>query len=116
MNDYNEAIRLNPTFAMAYNRRAIAWDNKKEYEKAINDFNEAIRLDPTLHLPTTTEDIPGATRRSTTRGLLTTPNASGSIPSIPWPTTTWHGSGQPVPTKVFETAGRLSILPTKPAT
>ena len=44
--DYNEAIRLDPQSALAFNNRGYAWHNKKEYDKAIADYNEAIRLDP----------------------------------------------------------------------
>jgi tetratricopeptide (TPR) repeat protein/membrane associated rhomboid family serine protease len=45
MNDYNEAIRLDPYYARAYNRRGLIYYHQKNYEKAINDYNEAIRLD-----------------------------------------------------------------------
>ena len=45
--DYTEAIRLNPQFASAVLRkRALAQAEKKEYDKAIEDFTEVIRLDP----------------------------------------------------------------------
>ena len=44
--DYNEAIRLDPKFTIAYNNRGLARSDKQEYDKAIADFNEAIRLDP----------------------------------------------------------------------
>jgi lipoprotein NlpI len=44
--DYNEAIRLNPHLASAYNNRGTAWDETREYDKAVFDFNEAIKLDP----------------------------------------------------------------------
>ncbi len=44
--DYNEAIRLDPGYALAYNSRGNAWSAKKDYDKAIADHNEAIRLDP----------------------------------------------------------------------
>jgi tetratricopeptide (TPR) repeat protein len=44
--DYNEAIRLKPDYADAYNNRGLAYSNLKEYQKAIADFNEAIRLKP----------------------------------------------------------------------
>jgi len=43
--DYNEAIRLNPNYATAYNR-GIAYRSKREYDRAIQDYNEAIRLNP----------------------------------------------------------------------
>ena len=45
--DCNEAIRLDPKYALAYNNRGNAWHDKKNYDKAIADYNEAIRLDPT---------------------------------------------------------------------
>ena len=44
--DYNEAIRLDPKDAAAYDNRGNAWQAKGEYDKAIADYNEAIRLDP----------------------------------------------------------------------
>ena len=44
--DYNEAIRLDPGYALAYHNRGYAWSAKKDYDKAIADYNEAIRLDP----------------------------------------------------------------------
>jgi tetratricopeptide (TPR) repeat protein len=41
--DYNEAIRLDPKYAFAYNGRGNAWQDN---DRAIADYNEAIRLDP----------------------------------------------------------------------
>ena len=62
--DYNEAIRLDPTYAAAYNNRGNAWTEKKEYDKAIADYNEAIRLDPKgWHPPTTTGAQPGGAKK-----------------------------------------------------
>ena len=43
---YNQAIRLDPDDAAAYNNRGNAKDDLKQYEEAIKDYNEAIRLDP----------------------------------------------------------------------
>ena len=45
--DFNEAIRLDPTYTNAYNNRGKAYNRKGDYDRAIADFNEAIRLDPT---------------------------------------------------------------------
>jgi len=45
--DFDEAIRLDPTSAISYNYRGFALSAKGEYDKAIEDFDEAIRLDPT---------------------------------------------------------------------
>jgi tetratricopeptide (TPR) repeat protein len=45
--DFTEAIRLDPTYADAWNGRAIVWHATGKYEQAVADFTEASRLDPT---------------------------------------------------------------------
>lgn len=44
--DLDEAIRLNPNDALAYNNRGIIWREKREIDNAIVDFTEAIRINP----------------------------------------------------------------------
>jgi len=44
--DYNEAIRLEPDLAFAYNNRGYTYSALKQYQLAIKDYNEAIRLNP----------------------------------------------------------------------
>jgi tetratricopeptide (TPR) repeat protein len=45
--DFTEAIRLDPDYAAAYNKRGLAYhDGKKDYDRAIADYTQAIRLDP----------------------------------------------------------------------
>ena len=44
--DYDEAIRLDPQLAVVYNNRGLAYNELGQYERAIKDFGEAIRLDP----------------------------------------------------------------------
>ena len=44
--DYSEAIRLDPTYVLAFNNRGAPGHDKTDYDKAIADFSEAIRLDP----------------------------------------------------------------------
>jgi tetratricopeptide (TPR) repeat protein len=44
--DYNEAIRLDPQFALAYCNRGVAREAKQEHDEAIADYNLATRLDP----------------------------------------------------------------------
>jgi tetratricopeptide (TPR) repeat protein len=44
--DCNEAIRLDPKYAIAYRNRGDAWSAKGDNDRAIADYNEAIRRDP----------------------------------------------------------------------
>ena len=44
--DFNEAIGMDPYEPLTWNNRGNSRAFKEEYEKAILDFNEAIRLDP----------------------------------------------------------------------
>jgi tetratricopeptide (TPR) repeat protein len=46
MEDYSEAIRLDPQNAALYCNRGYLLGERGEFAKAIADFNEAIRLDP----------------------------------------------------------------------
>src|SRR5262249_16559641 len=48
--DYNEAIRLDPENAMAFNNRGASYANKGDRDRAIADYNEAIRLNPNFSL------------------------------------------------------------------
>ena len=49
-NGYNEAIRLNPQFAMAYNNRGWIHYMRRLPDPAIADYNEAIRINPQFAL------------------------------------------------------------------
>jgi tetratricopeptide (TPR) repeat protein len=42
----DEAIRLDPRYAVAYSNRGVAYYSLGQYENAIKDYDEAIRLDP----------------------------------------------------------------------
>ena len=44
--DYNQAIELNPSYAMAYHNRGVAKADLEKYEAAIEDFTKAIELNP----------------------------------------------------------------------
>ena len=39
------------SIASAYNKRGIAWKNKREFDKAIADYGQAIKTDPKLSDP-----------------------------------------------------------------
>ncbi len=43
---YDNAIRLDPQYAIAYYNRGTAYYNLQEYSRAIEDFDRAIALDP----------------------------------------------------------------------
>jgi tetratricopeptide (TPR) repeat protein len=48
--DFDEAIRLDPKFALALVNRGWAYERKGDYARAIADYEEAIRLDPNYSL------------------------------------------------------------------
>jgi len=43
--DYDEALRLDPDSALAFNNRGSAYQHMGNYERAIQDYDQAIRLD-----------------------------------------------------------------------
>ena len=44
--DLNEAIRLDPAYAIAHNNRAWAYEGAGDYVKALADADAALRIDP----------------------------------------------------------------------
>jgi tetratricopeptide (TPR) repeat protein len=42
----NEAIKLQPDYASAYNNRGVAYAKLNQFQRAIEDFNESTRLKP----------------------------------------------------------------------
>ena len=44
--DYDQAIRLNPNDADAFTNRGVDYADKGQYDRAVQDYNQAIRLDP----------------------------------------------------------------------
>jgi tetratricopeptide (TPR) repeat protein len=44
--DYNEAIKLNPNFEQAFFNRGNAFDENEQFERAIQDYDRAIALKP----------------------------------------------------------------------
>ena len=44
--DYDQAIRLNPNYASAFNNRGLAYVNKGDNDRAIQDYDQAIKLNP----------------------------------------------------------------------
>jgi tetratricopeptide (TPR) repeat protein len=50
IDDYNEAIRLDPAYAIGFNNRGLAYQRKGQIDRAIEDYDEAIRLNPAYAL------------------------------------------------------------------
>ena len=46
--DYDEAVALNPDYAEAYNNRGVAYEKKGDLDLAIQDYDKAIALRPDL--------------------------------------------------------------------
>jgi tetratricopeptide (TPR) repeat protein len=44
--DFDEALRLDPDYADAFNNRGTTWSDRRHYRKALADYAEAVRLDP----------------------------------------------------------------------
>jgi len=50
IDDYNEAIGLDPKYAIGFNNRGLAYQRKGQIDRAIEDYDEAIRLNPAYAL------------------------------------------------------------------
>ena len=46
LEDYNQAIRLDPDSAELYRNRGIIYKKQREFNHALRDFSRAIQLDP----------------------------------------------------------------------
>jgi tetratricopeptide (TPR) repeat protein len=44
--DFDEAIRINPKYAEAFDSRASAWRGKGDLDRALADYDEAVKLSP----------------------------------------------------------------------
>lgn len=45
--DYTEAIRLNPSYSLPYNNRALIYSMQGKKKQALSDFNRSIEIDST---------------------------------------------------------------------
>jgi tetratricopeptide (TPR) repeat protein len=71
---FSAHIQQNPTSAVAFYGRGLAYLHKKEYDKGIADNSEAIRLDPTFASAFNNRgNAYTAAKNSTTKPLRTSP-------------------------------------------
>lgn len=49
--DFEQAISLDPGFALAYNSRGLIWSKRGDLQRALADFDQAISLDPDSAIP-----------------------------------------------------------------
>ncbi|MDQ3395162.1 MAG: tetratricopeptide repeat protein [Bacteroidota bacterium] len=47
--DYNSAIKLDPSNAIAFLNRALAYEKLEKYQEAVEDLNKALKIDPYFH-------------------------------------------------------------------
>ena len=45
LENFNEVLEQDPSYAPSYNGRGLVWDRFFNFEEAINDFSRAIELD-----------------------------------------------------------------------
>jgi len=43
---FNQAIRLDPKYAVTYVNRGYVYEQKRDYHRAIADYDRALKLDP----------------------------------------------------------------------
>ena len=46
MDNYDQAIKLNPKYASAFFNRGSSFQDKKQHDRAIEDYDQAIKFDP----------------------------------------------------------------------
>ncbi len=95
MSDFNESMRVDPTYPSAYGNRGITWYRRGDLDRAIADYDQAIRLDPKYEYAYANRGAAWATKGASTEPSRTSPRRSGSIRKMPGPTTTAASLGKP---------------------
>ena len=82
--DYSQAIALDPNIAMAYTNRGTDYDLKGDYDQAIQDFNHSIRLNPNLAITYTNRGVTYADRGDNDQAIQDYNEAIRLRPDDPW--------------------------------
>ncbi len=82
--NFNQAIRLDPKLAEAYDNRGSIYDGKGDYARAIADYDEALKLDPKLesatnHRATSQEKLAKASASNTPAEPQITLEQAGAV-------------------------------------
>jgi len=85
IDDYDQALKLRPNFADAWNDRGVAWRLKGDNERALTDFAEAVRLNPDLPSAWFNRGATLASLASSTSPLPISHGRSPCSPEIPIP-------------------------------
>jgi tetratricopeptide (TPR) repeat protein len=111
--DYTDAIKLDPSSAVAFFNRGNAYDQLGDYDRAIADYTEAIKLDPNDPTSTSIAVSPTTTRASSIWPSPTTPRPSASIRKTLAPTTiaAWRAATRATSSARSPISTRPSSLP-----
>ena len=77
--DFDEAIRLNPRVAETYNNRGSAYNMLGQHQRALQDYNEALRIDPQYTRAYAKEASPSSICAETLRRRLISKKPSALI-------------------------------------
>jgi tetratricopeptide (TPR) repeat protein len=67
--DYNESMRIDPTYPAAYNNRGNTWYRSGRLDQAIADYDQALRLDPKYEVALVNRGAAWATKGDVERAL-----------------------------------------------
>jgi tetratricopeptide (TPR) repeat protein len=67
--DYNQAIQLQPDYAFAFNDRGLAYAGNRDFNRAIEDYSQAIKLNPDFALAFNNRGFAYASKRDNDRAI-----------------------------------------------
>src|SRR5260370_25025764 len=67
--DYNQAIQLQPDYAFAFNDRGLAYAGNRDFNRAIEDYSQAIKLNSDFALAFNNRGFAYASKRDNDRAI-----------------------------------------------